>query len=154
MSKLKLQIFLYFIFLYGMKFIKPRKVCNVLQFGSYILSSNKENKKYFKYEIVGIIDPFDKNKTLWCRKRRKKFNIHLFKNLYSSLFCNINDYVHLNNSDQFIFRIFQINLKKTIQYMLKYKVVSGKTKKDIEDKEILSLKENSFLFRFLNNINI
>ncbi|CRH00144.1 conserved Plasmodium protein, unknown function [Plasmodium relictum] len=154
MSKLKLLIFLYFIFSYEISFIQPRKVCNVVQFGSYALSSNRKNRNYFKYEIVGIIDPLDKNKILWCSKRRKKLNIRLFKNLYNSLFCNINDYVYFDNSDQFIFRIFQINLKKTIQYMLKYKVISGKIKEDTEDNKILSLKENSFLFRFLNNINI
>ncbi|SBT71373.1 conserved Plasmodium protein, unknown function [Plasmodium malariae] len=150
------QIFIFFIFFNGISLILCRKICNVVQFGSYTLSLNKENKKYFKYEVVGIIDPFDRNKILWSRKKRnRKFDLNPFKNIYDRFFCNINDYVYVTNRDQFIFRIFHINLKNTIKYMLKYKIIRGKMKggKNGEN-TILCLKETSKLYRFLNNINI
>ncbi|KNG76289.1 hypothetical protein PFMG_02098, partial [Plasmodium falciparum IGH-CR14] len=77
--------------------------------------------------VVGIIDPFDKNRVLWTRKKRnKKFNLNIFKNIYDSFFCNINDYVYLKNSDQFIYRIFHINLKKTLKYYVKIQNYQGK----------------------------
>ncbi|SOS79312.1 conserved Plasmodium protein, unknown function [Plasmodium sp. gorilla clade G1] len=154
MKKNKFILFFFFLFTIKNVHIETRKVCNVLQFGTHAITSNKENRKYFNYEVVGIIDPFDKNRVLWTRKKRnKKFNLNIFKNIYDSFFCNINDYVYLKNSDQFIYRIFHINLKNTLKYMLKYKIISGKFNHN-GDKNIMSLKENSKLFRFLNNINI
>ncbi|GAW81043.1 hypothetical protein, conserved [Plasmodium gonderi] len=141
---------------YSDRFAWGRKICNVLQFGSYALSSSIENRNHFKYAVVGIIDPLDKNKVLWCRqKRHLKFNLRIFKNIYDKLFCNINDYVYLANGDQFIFRIFHINLKNTIKYMLKYKIVSANLKDEIKgDGNILCLQERGSLYRFLNNINL
>ncbi|GAB66550.1 hypothetical protein PCYB_093350 [Plasmodium cynomolgi strain B] len=117
----------------GDRFAWGRKICNVLQFGSYALASSKENRKRFKYAVVGIIDPFDKSKVLWSRqKRHKKFNLHIFKNLYDKFFCN-----------------------NTIKYMLKYKIVSGTLKEDSKgDASILCVKERGPLYRFLNNVNL
>ncbi|ETW15417.1 hypothetical protein PFFVO_05711 [Plasmodium falciparum Vietnam Oak-Knoll (FVO)] len=135
MKKNKFILFFFFLFTIKTVHIETRKVCNVLQFGTHAITSNKENRKYFNYEVVGIIDPFDKNRVLWTRKKRnKKFNLNIFKNIYDSFFCNINDY-------------------NTLKYMLKYKIISGKFNHN-GDKNIMSLKENSKLFRFLNNINI
>ncbi|SCP04602.1 conserved Plasmodium protein, unknown function [Plasmodium ovale] len=153
------RVFLLFALLissYDFPFVLSRKICSVVQFGSYALSSSKDNKRRFKYEVVGVIDPFNKNKILWSRKRRrKKRNFHFFKNLYDTFFCNINDYVYLPYGDQFIFRIFHINLKSTIKYMLKYKIISGKLMKGEKgEKNILYLTETSRLYRFLNNINL
>ncbi|EUD67122.1 hypothetical protein C922_02272 [Plasmodium inui San Antonio 1] len=151
-----LVIFLFPFLSFGDRFAWGRKICNVLQFGSYALASSKENRRHFKYAVVGIIDPFDKNRVLWSRqKRHKKFNLDIFKNLYDKFFCNVNDYVYLRHGDDFIFRIFHINLKNTIKYMLKYKIVSGTLKEDSKgDANILCVKERSPLYRFLNNVNL
>ncbi|SCM22236.1 conserved Plasmodium protein, unknown function [Plasmodium chabaudi chabaudi] len=148
--------FAVFMFLFNIQFGLSRKVCSVVQFGYHTLLTNKDSNKMYKHKVVGVIDPFDKNNVLWMRKKRnKKFNLNIFKKLYDSFCCNINDYVNFPNEDQFIFRIFHINLKNTIKYMLKYKIVSGTIKKGPNnDQNILCLKERSKLYRFLNNVNI
>ncbi|KEG02203.1 conserved Plasmodium protein, unknown function [Plasmodium vinckei vinckei] len=148
--------FAFFILLFNIGFGLSRKVCSVVQFGYHALSTNKDINKLYKHKVVGVIDPFDKNNVLWMRKKRnKKFNLNIFKKLYDSFCCNINDYVNFPNEDQFIFRIFHINLKNTIKYMLKYKIISGTINKGPNnDQNILCLTERSKLYRFLNNVNI
>ncbi|CXI42805.1 conserved Plasmodium protein, unknown function [Plasmodium berghei] len=148
--------FIFFIFLFNIRFTIPRKICSVVQFGNHTLLTNKNSNKIYKHKVVGVIDPFDKNNVLWMRKKRnKKFNLNIFKKLYDKFYCNINDYVDFPNEDEFMFRIFHINLKNTIKYMLKYKIVSGTIKNGPNnDNNILCLKERSKLYRFLNNVNI
>lgn len=97
------------------------KVCTKLESnisGVFILCNSKNVFHIYHsrfcsvFQVVGVIDPFDKNNVLWMRKKRnKKFNLNIFKKLYDSFCCNINDYVNFPNEDQFIFRIFHINLK-------------------------------------------
>ncbi|KOB60200.1 hypothetical protein PFHG_01893 [Plasmodium falciparum HB3] len=51
MKKNKFILFFFFLFTIKTVHIETRKVCNVLQFGTHAITSNKENRKYFNYEL-------------------------------------------------------------------------------------------------------
>ncbi|EUR70224.1 hypothetical protein PFBG_03452 [Plasmodium falciparum 7G8] len=56
MKKNKFILFFFFLFTIKTVHIETRKVCNVLQFGTHAITSNKENRKYFNYELCSTVN--------------------------------------------------------------------------------------------------